>query len=404
MEQRINLLEPGFFQDPYGYYDRMRAMGRLIPLEVPRAITPLYGVSHYADVGAMLKDPRYGRTFHGEPLSKRNPALFEAIAPLLSILNRWMLFMDPPHHTRLRGLVNKAFTPRVAERLRPSIQETTDHLLDEMAALGGGDLIAAFTYPLPVMVIAALLGVPLADRSKLREWSELLGRTIDTASTFDDHRAAVPAAVAMGEMLKQIIADRREHPQEDLITGLLRAQEADESLTEDEIIATCVLLLIAGHETTTNLIANGMLALLQHPEQLRALREDPELITPAVEEMLRYDPPAQQTARSVQEDHEWAGQELKKGDQVLLLLAAANRDPAQFPDPTRFDITRQENRHLSFGGGIHFCLGAPLARAEAQIAVLTLVRRFPNLSLAASQVEWLPSLVFRNLKELPVNL
>src|SRR2546428_6436627 len=316
-----------------------------------------------------------------------------------------MLVRDPPDHTRLRSLVNKAFTPRVVEALRPHIQDIVDGLLKNVAGQGSMDLVEDFAYPIPVIVICEMLGVPVEDRERFKEWGLAIARGLDTILLPPDSdvpQRSAAARHALGEYFRALIAERRASPRGDLLSALIAAEEAGDKLSEDELLATCILLLVAGHETTVNLIGNGTLALLRHPHELRRLRESPGLIASAVEELLRYDGPVQRTARIPSEDVTIGGRTIGKGEMVLPFIGAADRDPAQFPDPDRLDLARTDNRHIAFGWGMHFCLGAPLARVEGQIAIDALVRRLPKLELVTDEPEYRESLTLRGLKTLQV--
>jgi unspecific monooxygenase len=315
-----------------------------------------------------------------------------------------MLDRDPPDHTRLRGLVSKAFTPRVVEGLRPRVQQIVDGLLDQNAARGSMELIEDFAYPLPVTVICEMLGVPVEDHETFKGWSREMARSLDPEEFLpqDVVERRQRAIESFSEYFSRLIEERRARPRDDLLSALIAAEEAGDKLTGPELLAICILLLVAGHETTVNLIGNGTLALLRHPEQLQKLRDDPSLARSAVEEFLRYDPPVQFTGRVALADMEIGGHVLSKGQQAMLLLASANRDPEVFAEPDRLDITRRENRHLSFGHGIHFCLGAPLARVEGEIAFSGLVRRFEGLHLLTEAPEYKENIVLRGLASLPV--
>jgi cytochrome P450 len=306
----------------------------------------------------------------------------------------------------LRALVNKAFTPRVIEAMRPHIQDIVDGLLDRVQQQGAMDVIADLAYPLPVTVICEMLGVPATEHEAIRRWSADLVRSLDAIGPFADadvQERGVQARRALGEYFRVLMSERRRDPRPDLLTGLIAAEDAGDRLTEGELLAMCVLLFVAGHETTVNLIGNGVLALLHHRDQLRRLRDEPALIPAAVEEFLRYDSPVQRTARIPVDDVEIEGHKIPHGTMVVAAIGAANRDPAHFSDPDRLDIARTENRHVAFGFGIHFCLGAPLARLEAQIAIGTLVSRAPKLQLATQAApEWRESLTLRGLKALPI--
>lgn len=390
----FNPMDPEFLADPYPTYHRLRD-------EDPVHHSPMdfWVLTRYEDVAAVLRDPRFIK----EPIVSMVAARFGVSVPPgvgLSMLDR-----DPPDHTRLRSLVSKAFTPRVVEGLRPRIQTMVDDLITRAEAVGAMDLIEEFAYPIPVNVICEMLGVPIADHERFKGWSLDIARGLD--SVWLPPESEIPkrsgaARHAIGDYMRGLIAERRASPRGDLLSGLIAAEEAGDKLSEDELIATCILLLIAGHETTVNLIGNGTLALLRHPEELRRLRETPGLITSAVEELLRYDGPVQRTARITSTAVTIGGRTIPKGEMVMPFIGAADRDPSQFPDPDRLDLGRADNRHIAFGWGIHFCLGAPLARVEGQIAIDTLVRRLPRLALVNDEPEHRQSLTLRGLKALPV--
>ncbi|HZN50759.1 MAG TPA: cytochrome P450 [Methylomirabilota bacterium] len=390
----FNPMDPEFLADPYPTYHRLRD-------EDPVHHSPMdfWVLTRYEDVAAVLRDPRFIK----EPLVSMVAARFGVSVPPgvgLSMLDR-----DPPDHTRLRSLVSKAFTPRVVEGLRPRIQKMVDELITRAEAVGTMDLIEEFAYPIPVNVICEMLGVPVEDHERFKGWSLDIARGLD--SVWLPPESEIPkrsgaARHAIGDYMRGLIAERRASPRGDLLSALIAAEEAGDKLSEDELIATCILLLIAGHETTVNLIGNGTLALLRHPEELRRLRETPGLITSAVEELLRYDGPVQRTARITSTAVTLGGRTIPKGEMVMPFIGAADRDPSQFPDPDRLDLGRADNRHIAFGWGIHFCLGAPLARVEGQIAIDTLVRRLPRLALVNDEPEHRQSLTLRGLKALPV--
>jgi len=294
----------------------------------------------------------------------------------------------------------------VVEGLRPRIQQIVDGLLDGVAARGSMDLIEEFAYPIPVAVICEMLGVPVEDHERFKDWSLDIARGLDLIWLGPDSevgRRSVAARHSLAEYFRGLIAQRRAAPRADMLSGLIAAEEAGDKLNETELLATCILLLIAGHETTVNLIGNGTLALLRHRDQLRRLQQDPTLIGSAIEELLRYDGPVQRTARIPSEDVTIGGRTIARGEMVMPFIGAADRDPVQFPEPDRLDIGRADNRHIAFGWGIHFCLGAPLARIEGQIAINTLLRRLPKLALATDRPEYRQSLTLRGLKALPVS-
>jgi pimeloyl-[acyl-carrier protein] synthase len=390
----FNPMDPEFVADPYPTYRRLRT-------EDPVHYNPLgfWVLTRYQDVMATLRDGRAVK----EPIAAFVAARFGAPVPAIGFS---MLDRDPPDHTRLRGLVSKAFTPKMVERLRPDVQAIVDDLLDRVDGSGTMDLIEQFAYPLPVTVICRMLGVPVKDHERFKQWGLDIARGLDAIMLPPDSevaRRSMASRHAITDYFRELIAERRATPRADLLTDLIAAEEAGDRLSEQELLATCILLLIAGHETTVNLIGNGTLALLRHPDQLRLLRERPELIGTAVEELLRFDGPVQRTARIPSEDITIDGRTIPKGELVMPFIGAADRDPAQFPDPDRLDITRADNRHVAFGLGIHFCLGAPLARVEGQIAINTLLARMPRLALATDRPAFRQSLTLRGLESLRVS-
>ena len=395
-----NPLLPEVRADPYPTFARMRE-------EDPVYWLPLiqgWLLTRYDDVLAVLRDHgRFSsdRRRSNHPLIVQVMAMEQGASPIFRTPT--MLGADPPAHTRMRNLVNKAFTPRVVEQMRPHIQQITDELLNAAIDSGRLDVVADLASPLPIIVIAEMLGVPPEDRAQFRAWSNAVASTLDrpvqTQATVDLARDASNAiAVYFGRVIKQ----RRADPRDDLISALIAAEEGGDLLTEDELLATRILLLIAGNETTTNLIGNGMLALVRNPDQLRLLQDDPSLIASAVEELVRYDSPVQATARIALSAGPLGNRQVEEGQIVVAFLGAANRDPAHFADPNRLDLRRQDNRHLSFGHGIHYCIGSPLARAEAQIAITTLLRRLPDAEPAIGTPVWRSSFVLRGLESLPI--
>jgi cytochrome P450 len=393
---QFNPMDPEFVADPYPTYHRLRA-------EDPVHHSPLgfWILTRYPDVMAMLRDPRLIK----EPIAAFVAARFGLAGPPPG-LGLSMLDRDPPDHTRLRGLVSKAFTPKALESLRPHIQGIVDDLLEHAVRNGEMDLIEEFAYPLPVRVICEMLGVPVKDHERFKGWGLDIARGLDAIMLPPDSEVgqrSVTGRRALAAYFRELIAERRAAPRDDMLSALIAAEEAGDKLDEEELLATCILLLVAGHETTVNLIGNGTLALLRHPDQLRKLRERPALIGTAVEELLRFDGPVQRTARIPSEDITIGGQTIGKGEMVMPFLGAADRDPTQFPDPDLLDITRTDNRHIAFGMGIHFCLGAPLARMEGQIAINTLLARLPKLALATDRPQFRQSLTLRGLEALPVS-
>ena len=360
-----------------------------------------YLCTRYADCVELLRSPAVSvdatKSAHAEA---RRPTVQGAN---LAFDARPMLFLDPPDHSRLRGLVNKAFTPRRVEGLRPDIEKLVDSLLDGAMEHGELDVIADIAFPLPVIVIAQLMGIPLEDGDQLKAWSKALARTIDPVVTEDVAQQAMFSGLSFINYLNELIEQRRRDPGPDLLSGLIAAQDERGGLTHQELVVNCILLFIAGHETTQNLIGNGMLALMRNPDQRRLLAEDPDLIKGAVEEMMRYDGPVQLTARHLLEDAQVSGRRIAKGETAILLLAAANRDPEQWENPDSFQVTRPDaNRHIGFGNGIHFCLGAPLARVEAQAAVSAMLRRLDELELVEEAPPYTDNFTLRGLARLPL--
>lgn len=384
--------------DPYPLYQRMRD-------EAPVHFDGwAWNLTRHADVLFAFSDPRFSSDRFGTP-DWFEPEYAREIAPLYDITNLFLLFMDPPDHTRLRGLVAQAFSAKMIEGMRPTIQSAVDELLDKVAATGTMDIIADLANPLPGIVIAEMLGVPKVDQPRFKEWANAYARFLGTLGDNPDLRnAANRAVIELSDYIREVAQQRRVEPRDDLITALVQAEEQGDRLTHDELVATCFLLLFAGNETTTNLIGNGILTLLRNPDAHALLREQPTLIRTAVEEFLRWESPVQFTDRAVIDDVEIGGQKIYAGQSVRTILGAANRDPAQFENPETFDITRRPNRHIAFAHGIHFCLGAPLARAEGQIAINSVVQRFPALAASDDRVVWQRNHVFRALKTLPVRL
>ncbi len=385
-----------FQHNPYPVYDELRATTPIFYWEPWK----IWFFTRYEDVNTLLRDRRLGRTMqHILPLEQRYvpPA---AIEPFERISQHSMFDKEPPEHTRLRGLVHKVFTPRRVESLRGQIESICNQLLDVVIDKGEIEVLNDFAVPLPVNVISELLGVPEADRHLLRPWSNDIVAMYELGHTEEQERLAVQSSIDFADYLRNLAADRRVNPQDDLITALVQVEEAGERLSMDELIATCVLLLNAGHEATVNVIGNGLWALLQHPDQMQALNQNASLIPTAVEELMRFDTPLQLFRRWVLEDMEYGGYQFKQGDELGFMFGAANRDPARFKNPNAVDITREDNPHISFGGGVHYCLGAPLARLELQIAYQTLLTRLPNLRLAGDAPEFKDAYVIRGLHDL----
>ena len=391
-----------FIADPYPALAQARAAA---PLFHSKALGG-WVAAGYADCKALLKDPRLSADrmtpFFGHlPTPAR-----AAVATLEAMMKRWAVFVDPPIHTRLRGLMNKAFSPRAIESLAPAIEARVDALIDGFANRPQIDFIREFAYPLPACVIADLLGVPIADVDLLKRWSDDLGAFVLTARASPDKYArAEAAAKEMQSYFDALVASRRRRPGTDAASWLIEAADAIAAMDGPELTATCVLLLFAGHETTTHLLGNGLWALLAHPAELADLRArigDDAFVAGAVEEMLRWDGPSLAQVRIASEDINWNGAALRSGERVFLMLAGAARDPAMCAEPNRFDLSRADMPHLAFGYGIHFCIGAPLARLEARIAFRRLLVRLPQLALVPGRLEWSDNLVVRGLQRLEI--
>jgi pimeloyl-[acyl-carrier protein] synthase len=377
-----------FFSDPYPTYEELRD-------DPVRWEDELGGwvLTGYAGVAAALADPRVSRG--------SGPKEGDLIRRLLT---RMMLFTDPPDHTRLRALANRAFTPKRVEALRPRIAALVDEQLAEVDE-GEWDLIEGLAYPLPVIVIAEILSLPTADRALFKHWSDdVIAVAAGVGDDPERRERALHSANALAEYFAALVAELKAHPNDTLLSGLVEAEEEGSRLTGDELLANAILLLMNGHETTTFAIGNGILALLAHPEQLARLRDDPALISTAVEEILRYDGSVQMRGVSAGDDLELDAAKIQAGQTLWLAIGATGRDPRQFPEPSRFDVARSPNRHLQFGIGPHFCIGAALARAEIQLALDRLIARFRRIELAADEIHWHEIAVFRGPKAVPLAL
>ena len=397
LDQR--LLAPDFYTDPYPTYRQLRERD---PVHWSDAWN-CWILTRYGDVVATMHDPRLSNSRMPSYVQALPGEVLEEVRPLVKHISLWMGFSDPPQHTRLRRLVSPAFTRRVTEDLRPRIQELVDALIDRVEAEGEMDIVHDFAYPLPVTVICGLIGVPAADQDLFKNWSEDVVAFLGTGrARVDSSRRAGQSLLEMNEYFRPLIAERRQSPREDLLSDLCGGE--GDRLSLEELLGMCVSLLIAGHQTTTHLIGNSVLALLRNPEQLEKLRRHPSLIAGALEELLRYDGPVQRNWRLASQDLEISRRHIRKGQLILQMLGAANRDPAEFPipHPDQLEITRQPNWHVAFGYGAHYCLGAPLARLEGQIALNTLIQRLPNLSLRDDDLEWHHNMAFRSLRSLPV--
>src|SRR6266446_4936663 len=391
-----HLLDPEVLANPYPLYHRLRS-------EDPVHWDPflhVWVVTRYADVVTVLQYFLANRT----PTPKQLIALgLSALTPLAQVLVRQMLFMDPPSHSRIRALASKAFTPRRVEILHAHIQDITESLLDAVQAKGRMDVIADLAYPLPAIVTAEMLGLPTSDWEQLTAWSADFAEALGNFQHNPDRASRVLQSLAeMCAYSRAAVREHQQHPRDDLVSALLTAEVEGDSLSEEEVIANSIMLMTGGQETTTNLIGNGILTLLHHPDQLEQLRADHTLIPTAIEELLRYESPIQYTSRLAPEDVQMGGKTIRQRQAVIAVMGAANRDPERFSDPDRLDIGRQENRHLAFAWAAHFCFGAPLARLEGQVAFESILSRMPQLSLASGPVRWRENLGFRGLKTLPV--
>ncbi len=393
-----SIFTPEIIADPYPLYRQIRESSPI--LELPDANMVI--MSRYADVQTLLRDRRLG---HADDSMLTSDALAEAQDnSAVASLRRTMLLQNPPNHSRLRGLVVKAFDARRVEVMRSRIRVIANELVDGFIDAGSGDLVRMFTHPLPVIVICDLLGVPEADRAEFVQGTRISGRLIDPSPlTAEELEQANQSTTESQEYFAALCDERRANPQDDLITALVQSELEDDRLSKDELTSNIALLFAAGHETTVNLMGNALLALYRNRDQLELLRSDLSLMPNAVEEFLRYDSSVQLTGRDVMEDAEICGVQLPRGRAVLALLAAANRDPAVFANPDQLDITRERVKPISFGGGIHLCLGAQLARIEATEALQVLLERLPNLELQdADNPEWKQTITLRGLQRLPV--
>jgi cytochrome P450 len=395
-----SLLSPGALADPYGFLAALREEhGPVCWSGRHRA----WLLTSFAEVAGGYRDDRLSSDRVGAIARHLDAAGQAAMAPTLELLRGWMVFRDEPDHTRLRDPVRWAFTPKAVEGLRSQVQGLVDDLVDDVVEAGTTDLVAAFAFPLPAMVIAHLLGVPAADRHKFGTWSHKLAAVVFGAGDDPERRAlATEGSTEFAEYFRWLVAQREQDPGDDLVSALVAAQGED-GLSPDELAGACTLLLFAGHETTADLLANGTVALVRHPGELERLRRDPGLWPMAVEEILRYDAPTKVQVRVVTEDHERSGRRLAAGDMAYLCLAGANRDPAEFPDPDRLDVRRDPRQHIAFGLGPHFCLGAPLARMEGQIGLRTLFERCSDLQITG-ELNYEALIASRSLTALPVTV
>jgi pimeloyl-[acyl-carrier protein] synthase len=391
------LLEPQVLADPYPLYERLRR-------EDPVHWDPYlhaWVVTRYADVITVLHDFSAARTPTPEQLSAIG---LSKLTPLARVMVRQMLFLDPPSHSRIRGLAACAFTPARVSALKNRIQQLADELLDKVVSAGRMDVLADFAEPLPAIVTSELFGVPTEFALQLKTWS---AKFAEMLGNFQHNPDRIPSMLDtienLTEFFRKAVEDQKKKPCPGLVHSLVKAELEGDRLTEEEIIANCIITLVGGLETTTNLIGNGMLTLLCHPGEMRRLRSDPALVVSAVEELLRFESPSQHTARLAPTDLELRGKAIRKRQAVIAVMGAGNRDPERFPDPNRLDLSRQDNRHLAFGWAAHFCFGAPLARLEGQVAFATLLNRFPDITLESGPIVWRENLGLRGLKALQIS-
>jgi cytochrome P450 len=397
--------DPEVRADPFPYFARLRVQDPVHWSSAMKAwiITRYDDVKRIAVANSDISADRLAPFFAATPVDRQT-----SYANLMTYLGHWMVFRDPPQHTRLRGLFTKGFTPRSVEALVPNIEQIVALLFDEIEeksrVAGFVDWIADFAYPLPATVMMDLLGVPRGDLRQVKIWSDDIALFIGTArASADKYARAEAGARAMADYFRGVVTARAAEPRDDIISQLVAARDEREALTADEVIASCILLLFAGHETTANLLGNGFYHMLKFPDQWERLKSDGSLVEPAVEEWLRYDGPAGALARVVTADVDFGDQRLLRGQRLFAFVNSANRDPEKFSNAQRFDIGRSPNAHLAFGHGIHFCLGASLARLEGQIALRVLAERFPNIALASAQApEWKDSPILRGMKSLPL--
>jgi len=399
--EQVNIVSAEFKANPFPFLAILRASEPVFRTTLPdKAKTPVWLMTRYADVNALLKYERLPKN-RLNALTPDQVRKLPWVPPMFRPLERNMLDLDPPDHTRLRALVHKAFTPRLVEQMRARVQTLADELLEGITRHGEMDLINDYALPLPMTIITEILGVPTSDRHKFHKWS----KAVVSLSSPNVTMRVLPNVWMFIRYLRRFFKLRRQDPQDDLASALIQAEEAGDRLSEDELLAMVFLLLVAGHETTVNLIGSGVLALLEHPDQMEKLRRDPSLIKPAVEELLRFTAPVfMSTERYAREDVTIHGVTIPHGEMTFGVIGSANRDENVFENPDALDITREPNKHLSFGQGIHFCLGAPLARLEAQIAINTLLLRVPDLRLKgpSESLRWRPSMILRGLDALPV--
>jgi len=399
---KLDIWSSEFKANPFPFYAHLRANNPVCQVTLPDKQTA-WLVTRYDDVALVLKDERFGKD-HRRILTPEQLAKQPWIPAMFKPLSHHMLDQDPPDHTRLRSLVQQAFSPRAVDAMRPRIESLANELIDQFGRRRQIDLVHDYALPIPTLIIAEMLGVNPRDRHKIHRWSSTI--LTATSSRLGSYRA-IPSVFFFLRYMRKLVHQRRQMPQDDLVSALVSAHEAGDKMNDDELLSMIMLLIVAGHETTVNLIASGMLALFEHPDQLARLRDNPGLVKTAVEELLRFAAPVETaTERFAREEVTLSDVTIPRGGLVLAAIASANRDESKFERPDELDITREPNRHLAFGLGIHFCLGASLARLEAQIAINTLLSRAGDLKLAvpAETLRWRSGLVLRGLKELPITL
>ena len=399
---KYNIFDPEFNADPYPTYHRLRSEDPVHKY----LIGGDWFVTRYADIKAVLRSGCIRTDDRPKLINERSKYLKNKeknLDTLAYTTSKFLFYMNPPDHTRLRGLLVKTFSPVVVEQMCPFIQEIVDELLNKVRPQGNIDIVADLASPLSVKVISKLLGIPKEAQNQLHQWTNVLSRILDPLVSLEEYQRMNQATQEIQDYLRSLIHEREKNPQQDLISSLITVQEQSDKLTQKEILAVCTLLFGAGEETTGNTIGNGMLALLNHPKQMEQLKREPTKIQSAVEEIIRYDSAIQMITRIATDDLEIGNQQIKAGEKIVLCLGAANRDPAQFPNPDQLNINREQNQHVAFADNIHYCLGAALARLETKIAINTLIQELPNLKLAMDKLEWRKSIAIRGLKALTLN-
>ncbi len=402
--RKYELYSKEFQKHSHAIFAEMRAEAPIVKQPGIDGETPIWYVTRYADVQQILLDDKH---FVRDPRLAFPPEDIERMdgrfnRQIDEMLNNHMLNRDGEAHRRLRSIVSKAFTPKVIQSMRPRIEKIANDLLDKVVSNGRMELVSDYAFPLPITVIAEMLGIPLENQNQFRKWSNAF---VSPAITAEQQQESIPLLLEFAAYMQQLVAERRRQPENDLLSGLIHAEENGDRLSEGELFSMLSLLIVAGHETTVSLLGNAVLALLQHPDTLQQIKNDPTVIPSAVEEILRYDAPVERAiTRFVTKDLEFGGQQFKRGDLVIVVLGSANRDEAQFKSPDTLDIHRQQNPHIAFGKGVHYCLGAPLARLEGEIALRVLFDRIPDLTLDIDpdDLEWRDVPIFHSLVRLPV--